>query len=1376
VRSSAASGRHESPAPARVIGGRYHVQAALGKGGAAQIYRVLDAASSKQLALKQLHGGASPKLSEMFEREYQTLASFDHPHTVRVFEFGHDPSGAFYTMELLEGEDLGTSSALTWRSACRYLADAAAALGLLHARALIHRDVSPRNLWRTPEDRVKLIDFGALARFGAAELVIGTPPCVPPEALERRGMDQRADLYGLGAVAYYLLTGRHAYPARQLSELDSYWCCTPMLPSQGALRLGRTDLEPIPRELDTLVLSLLQHNPLARPSSSAEVLDRLHSLLGQALDSDADAALARLTNTAFAGRVSELHALQRQLQLVVSGRGQVAVIEGPSGVGSTRLMAELAHRARVERASVLEVDAAREPGSYGVVSALTLAMLEAQPQRAQQAVSKHASVLAHLPRVRERLTAEPAHFPPVAGELRVRLQEALSEVLCSVASEVPVIVLIDGLEHADDESAAFLHRLALDCREVRLMLVCTLVRNAGSTTASRAVERALLKVAGVQTLGPLNDLEQKALLQSVFGGAEHLTRLAARLYRVTRGNPGQTVELCRQLVQRAAITFVNGTWVLPRELSDADLQESLEQAQLSGLADLPDGARQLLRLLSVRGGPLSNDLIEQLAGPELAQHLPELLAREILLPARTHLVFANEQLRVKCARELAPEAEQRARKSVAEHTLASASASNSERAEAGLHLLASGDERGAAVVVAAAKSCVLTEVDRLLSMAPTFEAALQLFRANGRPLSEQVVLLAALARAGYEVDPRYSNEYGEQAIQSLGEVLGLPRARRWRKYLGLRLSFFCSLVVFALGLFKDRKNPCVPGLQHTIQLLVVAVFATTATRLTFLDPDGADRCAQALEPFRALGKNSAVAFMYEYSCALAETGRDASPSAVARWQRILTRLASNKPLRDAPPELFMVARGGALYAHASLVAHREDAFALRVAEQLDGNGYAFNQAYAAQIRAIYYGLHGMLAEYAHCRERVEQLAIQHGTSWQTEVWVPGPESALALVLHDAMGMKRAAEQMKRLSLSAPTLRVHARHMHGAYLLMRDRSAEALPWLEDCLHEAVCSRPAWGRSHGVLARAYNQQKQYDKARAACLRVIEHFTDAHFDYAAINMIVITELAIAEAHLGDLATASGRVELLYQRLSEHHNPLTLGHLHETLLQIALIAGDISEARAQFARMKALYQAVASSSLVQRCDQLEAAIDRASGVDPARGHTGQPQAMTTAGPISSNVALLTDVLLASKDRPFDERAAAGLRALAASVGATRGVLGVLSGARKVQVTATLDGNPVSPSLEAWMAQRVDTEIRDPDTIMSNDAANDPSLDGLTFHEDTSVYGLSLLSHGSMAGTVLVGVAALGGEREAPAACPAELLRLVCELLQERPHDANRS
>ena len=72
---------------------------------------------------------------------------------------------------------------------------------MLHARKLVHRDVSPRNLWRTPDGRAKLIDFGALAPFGPADHVLGTPPCVAPDAFDGQPLDARSDLYWLGELA-----------------------------------------------------------------------------------------------------------------------------------------------------------------------------------------------------------------------------------------------------------------------------------------------------------------------------------------------------------------------------------------------------------------------------------------------------------------------------------------------------------------------------------------------------------------------------------------------------------------------------------------------------------------------------------------------------------------------------------------------------------------------------------------------------------------------------------------------------------------------------------------------------------------------------------------------------------------------------------------------------------------------------------------------------------------------------------------------------------------------------------------------------------------------------------------------------------------------
>ena len=100
-----------------LIAGRYRVEGELGKGGAAQVFRVTDTARDQQLALKRLDPDASKSVTALFELEYQTLASLKHPRIVEVFEYGRDDAAAFYTMELLEGEDLKDRAPMPWREA-----------------------------------------------------------------------------------------------------------------------------------------------------------------------------------------------------------------------------------------------------------------------------------------------------------------------------------------------------------------------------------------------------------------------------------------------------------------------------------------------------------------------------------------------------------------------------------------------------------------------------------------------------------------------------------------------------------------------------------------------------------------------------------------------------------------------------------------------------------------------------------------------------------------------------------------------------------------------------------------------------------------------------------------------------------------------------------------------------------------------------------------------------------------------------------------------------------------------------------------------------------------------------------------------------------
>src|SRR5439155_11151046 len=139
-----------------------------------------------------------------FRREFHTMASLAHPNIVEVFDYGFDRGTPYYTMELLDGQDLADLGRVTTHRACGLLRDVASALAFLHARRLLHRDLAPRNVRGTSTGLAKLIDFGVLATTGVSDDIAGTPPLIAPEAFYGRPLDHRYDLYGLGALAYRL--------------------------------------------------------------------------------------------------------------------------------------------------------------------------------------------------------------------------------------------------------------------------------------------------------------------------------------------------------------------------------------------------------------------------------------------------------------------------------------------------------------------------------------------------------------------------------------------------------------------------------------------------------------------------------------------------------------------------------------------------------------------------------------------------------------------------------------------------------------------------------------------------------------------------------------------------------------------------------------------------------------------------------------------------------------------------------------------------------------------------------------------------------------------------------------------------------------------
>jgi serine/threonine-protein kinase len=224
-----------------------------------------------------------------FEREARATAALRSPHTVSLYDFGAADDGAFYyVMELLEGLDLATLverfGPLPPARAVHLLAQACDSLAEAHAVGLVHRDVKPANIYTCrlglELDFVKVLDFGLVAgsKFarapGAARLtgqgfIVGTPAFMAPEMVSEGEVDARADIYALGCVAYWLLTGQQVFESEKpMQVMIDHARSKPVPPSRRYSR-------PIPPALEEVVMACLAKAPAARPQDALELKRRL---------------------------------------------------------------------------------------------------------------------------------------------------------------------------------------------------------------------------------------------------------------------------------------------------------------------------------------------------------------------------------------------------------------------------------------------------------------------------------------------------------------------------------------------------------------------------------------------------------------------------------------------------------------------------------------------------------------------------------------------------------------------------------------------------------------------------------------------------------------------------------------------------------------------------------------------------------------------------------------------------------------------------------------------------------------------------------------------------------------------------------------------
>ncbi|HEV7225033.1 MAG TPA: serine/threonine protein kinase [Pirellulales bacterium] len=282
--------------------GQYTLEEQIGQGGMGSVYRGRHAMLRRPTAIKLLDvDKTTPETIRRFEREVQLTSQLQHPNTIAVFDFGHTPEGVFYyAMEFLDGINLERLVQLYGPQSegrvIQILLQVCGSLNEAHGIGLIHRDIKPANIVLSERggqyDVVKLLDFGLVKAAHAenqlaltvANSITGTPLYLSPEAIEHpEDVDAKSDLYAVGAVGYYLLTGTTVFSGKSLVEVCMHQVNTPAEPPSQ--RLGRA----VSIELETVLLKCLAKNPADRPASAKELAAALRACPMADAWSDADA-------------------------------------------------------------------------------------------------------------------------------------------------------------------------------------------------------------------------------------------------------------------------------------------------------------------------------------------------------------------------------------------------------------------------------------------------------------------------------------------------------------------------------------------------------------------------------------------------------------------------------------------------------------------------------------------------------------------------------------------------------------------------------------------------------------------------------------------------------------------------------------------------------------------------------------------------------------------------------------------------------------------------------------------------------------------------------------------------------------------------------
>lgn len=657
--------------------GRYSVIKKLGEGGKGIVFKCKDNSLGRIVAVKLIKGDSlDEETFSRLMREAQTTAKLSHPNIVSIYDLIKEGDRFLMVIEFVDGQSLDSyvnnhNGKLSVQEAIEITVKICDALQYAHDNGILHRDIKPENIMITGSRNPKLMDFGLAKSFDSPGLthagtIVGTPAYLAPESALGKKADARSDLYSLGCVLYYMLTGSPPFRSEDsLKLIYSHIHDHPLPPST---------LNPsLPSQIDSIVLKLLNKNPDDRYQSAEELSRSLRTVkttvsrTREPGDSGSGAMAASKTSgtvmisdyrNSLVGLEDQIGELRNLADNAIMGIGRSVIISGETGVGKTRIASEIRDYTvlRGMRTITVKCRENRRSSPHFVFSEVLKEYLYMAPQQLIYKVcGDYADVAVRLlPDLEGKLgkIVQPSSQDP--DVLKLRFQDGTVSMINNIAAENPLCIIVEDAHYADSTSVSILKALSDAIDNSRILLLVT-IGNVADSSSPNVLENLL----GGRRFRQINllplDRENTRKFISLYL-TEPLKNISDEfldfIFNRTAGNPLYIEEVLKYLIEKKIIfKSTSGSWDR-KPVDNAGIPGSLVGIIRERLAGIDEYSTNIMSHASVIGMEFDVDILSELMGDtseKFYDSLEKLIQKDLLGERETEmggikLFFPNPQI------------------------------------------------------------------------------------------------------------------------------------------------------------------------------------------------------------------------------------------------------------------------------------------------------------------------------------------------------------------------------------------------------------------------------------------------------------------------------------------------------------------------------------------------------------------------------------------------------------------------------------------------------------------------------------------------------------------------------------------------------------